>query len=564
MGELWNRYREYYCEAAGVGLDISRMKFPHDFMAKTKRSIRHALMAMRWLEWGEIANPDEHRQVGHYWLRNPWKLDPDLAPDPATQKKIEDMQDAVDKFAAEVHGGVKKAQCGKPFSTLLVIGIGGSALGPQFVAHALGGPGDLMKPYFLDNTDPDGIDRVLDAIGSGLAQTLNVVISKSGKTPETRNGMLEAKAAYERLGLDFHKHAVAVTGEDGPLHDIAKGIPPAGKEDEVWLGTFPMWDWVGGRTSETSAVGLLPAALQGIKVSDLLSGAQAMDQATRVFDPLRNPAALLALMWYHAGQGRGAKAMVILPYKDRLELFSRYLQQLVMESLGKELDPNGQLVNQGLTVFGNKGSTDQHAYVQQLREGTNDFFATFIEVLKDREGRSICVDEVKLSEDARVSVTSGDFLCGFLLGTRCALYENGRESITITLPEVSPGTVGKLIALFERAVGLYASLIGINAYHQPGVEAGKRAAAAVLKLQAKAVHHLRSHPAKAFPLEELAHAIGEDAEAETLFAILRHLAANGVVQFRAGLGPFDGTYSTVSPEATGKTPRRVGAKAPRK
>ena len=99
-----------------------------------------------------------------------------------------------------------------------------------------------------------------------------------------------------------------------------------------------------------------------------------------------NPAALLALMWYFATDGRGAKDMVVLPYKDRLLLFSRYLQQLVMESLGKERDLQGRVVNQGIAVYGNKGSTDQHAYVQQLREGVNNFFVTFIEVLRDAAG----------------------------------------------------------------------------------------------------------------------------------------------------------------------------------
>ena len=112
-----------------------------------------------------------------------------------------------------------------------------------------------------------------------------------------------------------------------------------------------------------------------------------MDRETRQRDVLSNPAALLALMWYHAGKGRGAKDMVVLPYKDRLLLFSRYLQQLVMESLGKEKSLDGKVVNQGIAVYGNKGSTDQHAYVQQLREGVHNFFVTFIEVLKDREGR---------------------------------------------------------------------------------------------------------------------------------------------------------------------------------
>ena len=147
---------------------------------------------------------------------------------------------------------------------------------------------------------------------------------------------------------------------------------------ESWLARFPMWDWVGGRTSQMSAVGLVPAALQGIDIQKFLDGAKACDDQTRIPEFQQNPAAQLALMWHFAGNGRGDRNMVILPYKDRLELFSRYLQQLVMESLGKERDLEGRLVNQGLTVFGNKGSTDQHAFVQQLRYGRNDFFVTFI------------------------------------------------------------------------------------------------------------------------------------------------------------------------------------------
>ena len=203
----------------------------------------------------------------------------------------------------------------------------------------------------------------------------------------------------------------------------------------------------------------------------LLAGAKAMDALTRQPDATKNPAAQLALAWHHLTEGRGTKAMVVLPYKDRLLLFSRYLQQLIMESLGKELDLHGRVVNQGIAVYGNKGSTDQHAYVQQLREGVNNFFVTFVEVLKDRAGDSMEVEP---------GVTTGDYLQGFLLGTRDALSEKDRHSVTITVFEVSPKTIGMLIALYERVTGLYASLIGINAYHQPGVEAGKKAAAAIL------------------------------------------------------------------------------------
>ncbi|MEP6955393.1 MAG: glucose-6-phosphate isomerase, partial [Chthoniobacterales bacterium] len=194
-------------------------------------------------------------------------------------------------------------------------------------------------------------------------------------------------------------------------------------------------------------------------------------------------------------------------------LFSKYLQQLVMESLGKEKDLDGRVVHQGIAVYGNKGSTDQHAYVQQLRDGVANFFLTFLEVRQDRATGRYEVEE---------GVTSGDYLQGFLRGTRTALYENGRESITITMSEVNAFTVGALIALYERAVGFYGSLVNVNAYHQPGVEAGKKAATEILELQARVLSALESAPRKT--AEEIAVQLAADPEA--VFHILRHLAAN--------------------------------------
>jgi glucose-6-phosphate isomerase len=209
--------------------------------------------------------------------------------------------------------------------------------------------------------------------------------------------------------------------------------------------------------------------------------------------------------------------MVIVPYKDRLALMSRYLQQLVMESIGKERDLAGRVVHQGLAVYGNKGSTDQHAYIQQLRDGLPNFFVTFVRVLQDSAAPGLEVEP---------HVTSGDYLDGFLLGTRRALFENGRPSITITLAAVDPRRVGALIALYERAVGLYAALVGINAYHQPGVEAGKTAAAAVIDLQRRLVAALAARGAAGATCEELAAAAGAQDEVETAFHVLEHLAAN--------------------------------------
>ena len=258
-------------------------------------------------------------------------------------------------------------------------------------------------------------------------------------------------------------------------------------------------------------------ALQGINIEAFLKGASLCDGLTRGKETRSNPAALLALAWHHATGGRGQKDMVILPYKDRLMLFPKYLQQLVMESLGKEKDLNNKVVNQGLTVYGNKGATDQHAYVQQLREGVNNFFATFIEVLRDREGVSLEVDP---------GVTSGDYLSSFLLGTRNALYENGRESATITIDRLDARSIGALIALYERAVGFYATLVNVNAYHQPGVEAGKKMAGAIIKLQAGVYAHLRKNPGAPFTVEEIAAAMHAEEHAESIFKILEHASAN--------------------------------------
>lgn len=504
---MWSNFKENYFsfDALNFAIDVSRVGFPQNYFADNAAMLEKAFADMKALEAGTIANPDENRMVGHYWLRAP-----QLAPTPELQAEIAGTTDAILTFAADVHAGKVAGTAGK-FKNLLCVGIGGSALGPQFVASALGMPGkDKMAVYFLDNTDPDGMDAVFAALEGKLGETLVVVTSKSGSTPEPRNAMIETMARYQAAGINFAKHAVAVTGVGSQLDKTAVA--------DGFLARFPMWDWVGGRTSETAAVGLLPAALQGLDICAMLAGAAAMDAQTRVPAVKENPAAMLALAWYFLTNGKGEKDMVILPYKDRLLLFARYLQQLIMESLGKEKDLRGNVVCQGISVYGNKGSTDQHAYVQQLREGVNNFFATFIEVLKDRATASVPVNDE--------GATAGDFLEGFLLGTREALTEKGRASITLTIDEVNAASVGALIALFERAVGLYASFIGINAYHQPGVEAGKKAAASILKIQAKIVEFLAAHKGEAFDAESIAKNLNLENSTEIVFKLSMHLSAS--------------------------------------
>ena len=195
------------------------MKFPNDFLEKMGPKIEKASAAMRALGGGKIANPSEKRMVGHYWLRNPA-----LAPNPEIRAEIEETIKHIKGFAADIHTGKITAENGKLFKHILLIGIGGSALGPQFVSDALGSRRDPMDIYFFDNTDPDGFNRVFDKIGNELSQTLVMVVSKSGGTKETRNGMLEAEAKFKEKGLQFHKHAVAVTGVGSDLDNWQKGM----------------------------------------------------------------------------------------------------------------------------------------------------------------------------------------------------------------------------------------------------------------------------------------------------------------------------------------------------
>ncbi|MGA3284565.1 MAG: glucose-6-phosphate isomerase [Verrucomicrobiota bacterium] len=504
--EWWNRFQKYYTEfpALGLTVDLSRMNIDDAFFTAMEPRIQQAFADMAELEKGAIANPDENRMVGHYWLRNPA-----LAPTPEIRKEIEENLAKIKNVSAQVHAG-KIRGVGGPFKNYLLIGIGGSALGPQFVAHALGDPRtDKLKPFFFDNTDPDGMNLVLATIGADLKRTLCIIISKSGGTKETRNGMLIAKATFEKAGLHFGQHAIAITTQGSDLDNYAIA--------NKWLTRFPMWDWVGGRTSELSAVGLVPAALQGLDTDSLLAGARLCDESNRSNNVKLNPASQIALAIYESGNGKGTKNMVVLPYRDRLVLFSKYLQQLFMESLGKKLDLDEHIVNQGIMVLGNKGSTDQHSYIQHLIDGLNNFYVIFIEVLNDGLHSGILVES---------EVTSGDFLHGFYLGTRQALEGKGRESLTITINEVSAFSVGVLIALFERAVGLYASLININAYHQPGVEAGKKGASNVITIQRQVLEFLSKCAQQPFTATEIASEIKADDEVENVFKICEHLSSN--------------------------------------
>ena len=463
MKETWMERKHKYTfidGKSGFTLSIAGMSFSDSDMEGMKDKFEKAYGGMLKIEAGEIKNPDENRKVTHFTDRAFY----------SGSSLFSDVED----FAEKLRKGEIKGSSGKKFEYAVINGIGGSALGPQLMQFAIRGPywneqseqkrQGSLKIYFLDNTDTAGFADVMEVIDLEAALVVN--ISKSGGTQETKNNMIAFEAAYKKAGIDFSKHSCAITMKGSSLDNHAA--------KNNWLKVFEMAESIGGRTSETSIVGHLPAALAGIDFRKFIDGACHMDDLTREKDFPRNPAYLLSAMWYIAGKGRGDRNMVIVPYSDRLVLLSRYLQQLVMESLGKEKDLNGKLVNQGLNVFGNKGGTDAHAFIQQLNDGRDDFFVTFIEVMKDA-----------LSIPIEKGIAMGDYLHGFQAGLSSALRNKNRQVIEMTVDKVSEFNLGMLIALYERAVAVYAEFINVNAFHQPGVQAYKLASKNVIDLLLK-------------------------------------------------------------------------------
>lgn len=482
-------------------LDFNGMPCWETELAAMEPLFAKAAAGIADIEAGKIKNPDEHRKVTHFTDRISYRQS--------------ELFERVERFAAAIRDGVVRGSTGKPFTSVVINGIGGSALGPQLMQFAVNGPywNELsaakrkhgLKIYFLDNTDASGLADLLQC--ADPEELLVLTISKSGGTRETRNNMIALENYYKNCKLDFGRHACAITMPNSELDVHAK--------ENHWLACFEMAESIGGRTSETSIVGHLPAVLTGIDFASFLDGACAMDEWTRMADAQANPAMMLAACWYLAGAGKGDRNMVIVPYSDRLVLLSRYLQQLVMESLGKELDLEGNTVHQGLNVFGNKGGTDAHAFIQQLNDGRNDFFATFIEVMGDAEN-------VNMGD----GFTIGDYLYGFAEGLALALTGKGRMVIKSRITAVDAFHLGLIIALYERAVAVYAEFININAFHQPGVQAYKLAAKGILKLAGELDEKLAAVAPATGTAEEIAEKCGLSGELSTVSGFLARKAVN--------------------------------------
>ena len=360
--------------------------------------------------------------------------------------------------------------------TFVVLGIGGSALGPIAVFNALKHlyynelPRSVRKApkfYVLDNVDPERISALLDVID--LNTTIFNVITKSGATSETMSQYLVVMDMLnKKFGRKAREHVIATTSESrGNLIKLAT---------EEGYETFYIPDGVGGRFSELCPVGLLPAAVVGIDIEEMLRGAREMDQLCQNNTSIdKNPALAMALL-QHLSIKQGKNVSVMMPYADSLKYVADWYCQLWGESLGKEKDVDGNLVNVGQTPLKCLGATDQHSLIQLFNEGPYDKVITFLEVANYRTDIFIPAGCDKVPDvNFLCNNTMGTLLSNELYATKYALTKRGRSNFTITLDKVDEYHIGALLYMLQMQTAYIGVMLNINAYNQPGVEGGKNA-----------------------------------------------------------------------------------------
>jgi len=360
------------------------------------------------------------------------------------------------------------------FDNILVLGIGGSALGGMAICEALLKPywnfltpeqrGNCPRIFFLDNVDPDQINGLLDILD--LKRTLVNVITKSGSTAETMSQFMILKDRLQaEIGDNYVRHIVATTDKNtGVLRQIA---------NEEGYKTFVIPDDVGGRFSVFSAVGLLPFAFVGINIEEIIQGVKDMDLALKNTDIFHNIAAQNALIHYLMDVKKGKNLSVMMPYSSRLRFVSDWYVQLWAESLGKDKDKDGNLVNNGPTPIKAVGATDQHSQIQLYNEGPNDKLINFIRV---KEFDTV-LEIPRIFEFTGVGYLGGksinDLINAEADATKVALTDYQRPNVTISMDKITPYNLGQLLYMLEIQTAIAGELYNIDAFNQPGVEQAK-------------------------------------------------------------------------------------------
>ncbi len=383
----------------------------------------------------------------------------------------DDVQRDVMDFAASVQG---------EFENVIVLGIGGSALGNRALHVALSSPFHDIKPpqgvprlFVLDNVDPDLVGEFLDTVD--LSKSLINVISKSGSTAETMSQfLLLRKRLIEVVGVEAHRRHIVVTT------DAEKGVLRPIVEAEGYQ-SFIVPDGVGGRFSVLSPVGLVSSAMVGIDVPGLLAGAAAMDERCRTAKFADNPALVYAAIQYLMQSEKSKPMAVTFSYSQRLACIGDWYAQLLAESIGKRLSTSGDEVFVGPTPISAVGVTDQHSQVQLYVEGPFDKWFTLLSVTCADHTVEIPAD---FSEYDALEYLGGRTLNDLFKaerdGTRIALTDARRPNVTIEFPSVTAHSVGQYLYMMELAVAVMGEHYGVDAFDQPGVEAGKVAAYALM------------------------------------------------------------------------------------
>lgn len=421
----------------------------------------------RALASGAVMNTGENRKVLHHLLRGEL-AGPVLEGDRHLGAFYREQRDRVLEFAAKVRAGTITAPGGRRFRTVVQVGIGGSDLGPRALYLALAESGiDMpLRAEFISNVDPDDASSVLSRIDP--AESLFVVVSKSGTTQETLTNQAFVEQALRERGLEPTAQMLAVTSESSPMAEPGR-----------YLDAFFIDDSIGGRYSATSAVGLLVLALTcGPDAAEqILAGAHAADRAAMEPDLRKNAAALDALfgLWERSVLGHSSTA--ILPYSQALHRFPAHLQQLDMESNGKRVNRDGRPLayQTGPIVFGEPGTNGQHSFYQLLHQGTTVVPLQFIGFLHSQRGHDISFAESSSQEklNANLAAQIQAFARGQENSNQNKHFPGGRPVSLIYGPVLDAVSLGALLAHFENKVMFQGFLWNINSFDQEGVQLGK-------------------------------------------------------------------------------------------
>ena len=479
-----DRHERYQCQSNGLVVDFSKHLIDdHVWQLLIELASAHALPdAFSGLVAGPSVNTSECRPALRTLLRG---TAAELHPE--NTAAVRNALTRMETLVTRIHGGADTGWTDQAFTDVVNLGIGGSDLGPRFICDALKTPEAPLRAHFVANIDPEDLDHTLDALDP--TRTLFVVCSKSFTTEETLSNAHRAKAWLQAAGVPQHglgQHFIAVTTQVAQAQQW--GIPAE--------RCLPIWDWVGGRYSLWSAAGLtIPLTLGWSAFEGLLGGAKTLDQHTLESPPADNLPMMMALLEFWQSRFLNANTHAVLPYAQRLQHLTDFLQQLTMESNGKRVSTTGEPLtsDSAPVLWGSSGTNGQHSYYQLLHQGTRSFSADIILPLISGGGdlparRSLAAHALAQSRAFMVGRSPDEAReIGALRGFdehECRQLEiPGNHSHSLILMEaVTPECLGALIAAYEHKTYFLAVLLGINAFDQWGVELGKEIAAAIQPL----------------------------------------------------------------------------------